>query len=121
MRPFLPAIYEELGRADLVVSRAGAGTIAELTVAGKASILVPFPGATDDHQTRNALALERYGAARMIPERDWDEGKLEKEARFFLDHPEEIERMEHAASALAKPDATRAIVDMIMGTAAALS
>lgn len=117
VRPFLPAIYEELSRADLVLSRAGAGTMAELTVAGRAAILVPFPGAADDHQTKNALALQRYGAARMIPETEWGAGTLQGQIRHFMDHPKEIEKMAEAARALAKPDATRAIVDMITGAA----
>jgi UDP-N-acetylglucosamine--N-acetylmuramyl-(pentapeptide) pyrophosphoryl-undecaprenol N-acetylglucosamine transferase len=116
VKPFLPAIYEELGRADLVICRAGAGTVAELTVAGKAAILVPFPGAADDHQTKNALALQRHGAARMIPESEWEPGRLEREMRHFLAHPEEVESMENAARGLARPDATQAIANMITGS-----
>ncbi len=115
VRPFLPAIYEELSRADLVLSRAGAGTIAELTVAGRPAILVPFPGAADDHQTKNARALERYGAARMIPETDWGAGRLAREIGYFRDHPQEMGKMAEAARALAKPDAACAIADMITG------
>ena len=117
VKAFLPAIYEELGRADLVISRAGAGTIAELTVAGKAAILVPFPGAADDHQTKNAQALQRFGAARTIPESDWGAGRMQREIRHLMDHPDEIEAMEVAAHRLGKPDATRAIADMICGAA----
>jgi UDP-N-acetylglucosamine--N-acetylmuramyl-(pentapeptide) pyrophosphoryl-undecaprenol N-acetylglucosamine transferase len=119
VRPFLPSIFEEFARADLIVSRAGAGTVAELTVAGKAAILVPFPGAADNHQTRNALALERYGAARMIPEQEWVPGRLAREIRHYMQHREELERMEQASRKLARPDATERIADMIEKLAAA--
>jgi UDP-N-acetylglucosamine--N-acetylmuramyl-(pentapeptide) pyrophosphoryl-undecaprenol N-acetylglucosamine transferase len=114
VRAFLPAIYEEFARADLIISRAGAGTMAELTVAGKAAILVPFPGAADDHQTKNARALEQYGAARMIPEREWTPGRLARELRHFMDRREELERMEESSRRLAKPEATSRIADMIL-------
>jgi UDP-N-acetylglucosamine--N-acetylmuramyl-(pentapeptide) pyrophosphoryl-undecaprenol N-acetylglucosamine transferase len=114
VRAFLPRIYEEFGAADLLLSRAGAGTIAEVTVAGKAAILVPFPAATDDHQTRNARALEELGAARMIPEAELTPDRLAAEVRDFLHHPERLTRMEEAARKLGKPDATRQIADLLM-------
>src|SRR6185369_4785943 len=66
VEPFLFAIDREMKTADLVVCRAGATTLAELTAAGRPSILVPLPTATDDHQRRNAEALVTQGAARMI-------------------------------------------------------
>lgn len=113
VRPFLPRIYEEFAAAHLILSRAGAGTVAELTAAGKAAILVPFPGAADDHQTKNALALVRCGAARMIAERDWKPGRLVGEINHFMEHPEEIEKMERAARSLAQPGAAARIADMV--------
>jgi UDP-N-acetylglucosamine--N-acetylmuramyl-(pentapeptide) pyrophosphoryl-undecaprenol N-acetylglucosamine transferase len=114
VRPFLPGIYEEFAVADLIVSRAGAGTVAELTAAGKAALLVPFPGAADDHQTKNALALEKCGAAKMVAQKDWEPGRLLREIQFFMDHPDALERMEKAARGMAKPDATRRIADMVL-------
>jgi UDP-N-acetylglucosamine--N-acetylmuramyl-(pentapeptide) pyrophosphoryl-undecaprenol N-acetylglucosamine transferase len=117
VRPFLPAIFEELARADLVISRAGAGTAAELAAAGRPAILVPFPGATDDHQTRNALALQQHGAARMIPEAEWTPGRMCSEIRYFMEHQEQLERMRKAARALAKPDAAATIADMVVSLA----
>ena len=114
VRPYLPRIYEELAEADLVLARAGASTLAELTVAGRAALLVPFPAAADDHQTRNAAALQRAGAARMIPERELGAARLVRELRFFLGHPEELRRMEEAARRLALPDAAARIVDLVM-------
>ncbi len=113
VRSFLPRIYEELALADLILSRAGAGTVAELTIAGKAAILVPFPGAADDHQTKNARALEAFGAAKMIPESELTPVRLVEEIRHFMNHPEELERMEEAARKLGKPDAAEKIADLI--------
>jgi UDP-N-acetylglucosamine--N-acetylmuramyl-(pentapeptide) pyrophosphoryl-undecaprenol N-acetylglucosamine transferase len=118
VRPFLPSIFEQFARADLIISRAGAGTVAELTVAGKAAILVPFPGAADDHQTKNALALQQYGAARMIAEKEWEPGRLAREIRHYAQHPEELDRMEEASRKLARPDATEKIADLIEELAA---
>ncbi len=121
VRAFLPRIYEELAQADLLLSRAGAGTVAEISAAGRAAILVPFPGAADDHQTKNARALEGRGAAKMIPESEWAPGRLAQEVRYFMDHPEDLDRMGDAARKLATPDATRRIADMVAELAAGRS
>ncbi len=118
VQAFFPRIYEQFANADLILARAGASTVAELTAAGKAAILVPFPGAADDHQTRNALALERHGAARMIPESAWPPGRLAGELRHFLEHPEEMEGMAEAARRLARPGATSRIADLVEELAA---
>src|SRR5262249_43474555 len=66
--PFIADMTAAFDAADLIVSRSGAGTVSELVAAGKPSILVPFPYAADDHQTRNAEAMQNAGAARMIPD-----------------------------------------------------
>jgi UDP-N-acetylglucosamine--N-acetylmuramyl-(pentapeptide) pyrophosphoryl-undecaprenol N-acetylglucosamine transferase len=113
VRPFLPRIYEEFAGADLIIARAGAGTVAEITAAGRAAILVPFPGAADDHQTRNAQALDRAGAARMVREPEWKPGRLAAEVGRFMEHPEELARMQEASGKLAKPDAAVQIADLI--------
>ena len=70
VEPFLFEMHREMRAADVVVCRAGATTLAELTAAGRAAILIPLPTATDDHQRRNAEALARQGAARVIEQRD---------------------------------------------------
>lgn len=114
VRPFLPRIYEEFAAADLILSRAGASTVAEITVSGKAAILIPFAGATDDHQTRNAKALAGAGAARMIPEKELTPARLSAEIQHFLEHPQEIDRMEEAARRLAKPGAAQHIADLVL-------
>jgi UDP-N-acetylglucosamine--N-acetylmuramyl-(pentapeptide) pyrophosphoryl-undecaprenol N-acetylglucosamine transferase len=113
VQAFFPRIFEQFRDADVILSRAGASTVAEVTAAGKAAILVPFPGAADDHQTRNARALEQHGAAKMIPENAWEPGRLARELAFLMEHAGEIERMEESAHRLAKPKATSRIADMI--------
>jgi UDP-N-acetylglucosamine--N-acetylmuramyl-(pentapeptide) pyrophosphoryl-undecaprenol N-acetylglucosamine transferase len=114
IRPFLPRIYEDFGAADLIISRAGASTVAELTVAGKAAILVPFPGATDDHQKKNARALEKMGAARVILQDELIAGRLASEITRYLDHPEELQNIEEAARKIGKPDAAERIADEVI-------
>ena len=114
IRAFLPRIYEEFAAADLIISRAGASTVAELTVAGKAAVLVPFPGATDDHQKKNARALEKMGAARVILQDDLIAGRLASEIGRYLDHPDELQNMEEAARKIGKPDAAVRIADEVI-------
>jgi len=98
--------------ADLVVCRAGATTVAELTVCKKASILVPYPHAANDHQTLNAKALVDKGAARMIPQSELSGERLAQEIRDLLDHPEEREHMERMAGLLGRPEAAKEIADV---------
>ena len=88
------------GKADLVISRAGATTIAELIAGRKAAILVPFGGAAEDHQTRNARELERIGAADIILESEFGPEFLARRVRFFLQHGEEITAREKKLAAL---------------------
>lgn len=99
--------------ADLVICRAGATTTAELIAAGKASIMIPFPLAADDHQRKNAEALERAGAGRMILQQGLSGEKLAQEIAMFVRDPEKISAMERAARQLARGDAASAVVDMI--------
>ncbi len=98
--------------ADLVVSRAGAGTISELCVAGKPSILVPSPNVAEDHQTKNARALAEKGAAILIPDNLIGE-KLFTEATSLVNDPGRLKNIAEACKKLAKPDATKEIVDQI--------
>ena len=74
--PFIADMPAAFAGADLVVCRSGAGAVSELAAAGKPAILAPFPFAADDHQTRNAEALERAGAARLVPDDQMNGGKL---------------------------------------------
>ena len=70
VEPFLDAMDREMKRADVIVSRAGSTSIAELTAVGRAAILIPLPTAADDHQTKNAEVLVRAGAAELLAQRD---------------------------------------------------
>jgi UDP-N-acetylglucosamine--N-acetylmuramyl-(pentapeptide) pyrophosphoryl-undecaprenol N-acetylglucosamine transferase len=90
--------------ADLVLCRAGAGTVAELAACGKAAILVPYPYAAHGHQEANARALERAGAARVVPDREVTGGRLAAEIRDLLNE-ETRNRMAAAMRAFGKPDA----------------
>jgi UDP-N-acetylglucosamine--N-acetylmuramyl-(pentapeptide) pyrophosphoryl-undecaprenol N-acetylglucosamine transferase len=102
--------------ADLIISRSGASSLTEVSIAGLPSILVPFPYAADDHQTRNAEVFERAGAAKLVQERDLDEGKLAALALSILNDPATSERMAAAARALAIPDAAERVCAAIEAT-----
>jgi UDP-N-acetylglucosamine--N-acetylmuramyl-(pentapeptide) pyrophosphoryl-undecaprenol N-acetylglucosamine transferase len=108
---FLDRMWEAFSRADLVVCRSGASTAAELAAAGRAAILVPYPAAANEHQLRNAEALERTGAARVILDRELTGERLANTVIELLASPEQLRRMEQAMRRLAHPDATSRIVD----------
>lgn len=113
--PFIADMPAAFAAADLVVCRAGAGAVSELAAAGKPAILTPFPFAADDHQTRNAEAMERGGAARMARDSDMNGQML-----FFLvgelagDTPA-LERMGRNARAFAHPGAARRAAEILEG------
>ena len=114
---FLFAMDREMKAADLVVCRSGATTLAELTASGTASILVPLPTATDDHQRRNALALVAQGAARMVEQRELSGGRVAAEILALASDVVQRREMEEAARRLARPDAARIIVDKVLALA----
>jgi UDP-N-acetylglucosamine--N-acetylmuramyl-(pentapeptide) pyrophosphoryl-undecaprenol N-acetylglucosamine transferase len=87
--------------------------VAELAAAGKASILVPYPSATDQHQLHNALALERAGAACMIEQKDLNPGRLVDCVIGLLGDPGKLARMEERAKNLANPQAVSRMADLI--------
>jgi len=97
--------------ADLIVCRAGATSIAEITAMGKAAILIPFPYAIADHQTRNAEVLARAGAAELIPERDLTAARLAATVRRYVDDPAALHGMATRSAALGNTHAARDIVD----------
>lgn len=99
--------------ADLVLCRAGATTLAELTVCKKASILVPFPHATDDHQAVNAKALVDAGAAVMFREAELTGEKLAATIRELKNDAARLQKMEKAAGNLGRPEAAREIADVL--------
>ncbi len=110
---FIDKVAEALARADLVISRAGALTVAELAAAGKAAVLIPFAAAADQHQRENARALERAGAARVIVQKDLTPQGLVATVRDLLSHRERLLEMEQRARSLAVPDAAARIADLI--------
>jgi UDP-N-acetylglucosamine--N-acetylmuramyl-(pentapeptide) pyrophosphoryl-undecaprenol N-acetylglucosamine transferase len=112
---FIDDVPAALGRADLVIARSGASTVAEIAAAGKACLLVPFPHATDQHQLHNARALERAGAARVIEERELAPARLADEIQGLFGATHGLGAMERAARAFAKPGATERIADLIEG------
>ena len=111
IEPFLYEMDREMKNADLIICRAGATTIAELTAAGKPSVLIPLPTAADDHQRKNADVLQQAGAAEVIEQRNLSGAALAERIGGLLDDPDRRQRMATAARALARPDAARVIVD----------
>ena len=113
VRPYIDDMVSEFAKADLIVSRAGATTSAELVAAGKAAIMVPFPLAADDHQRKNAEALQTAGAARMILQKELSGARMADEINALLSAPEKIDLMEAASRKLARRDAATATVDLM--------
>jgi UDP-N-acetylglucosamine--N-acetylmuramyl-(pentapeptide) pyrophosphoryl-undecaprenol N-acetylglucosamine transferase len=113
IRRYIDDMVSSFGEVDMVICRAGATTTAELIAAGKASIMVPFPFATDDHQRKNAEALEKAGAAKMILQQDLSGRRLAQEITALARDPGTVTAMEQAARSLARGDAAAAVVDMI--------
>ena len=109
---FIQDMKAYYARADLVVSRAGAGTITELENMGKAAILVPYPYAADDHQRTNAEELLQAGAARMILNSELSGARLFQEIRDLRKDPAVLLRMEAEARRLAKPRAAEEILNL---------
>ena len=112
---FLDDMQARFAQADLVLCRSGATTAAELTAAGKASVLVPFALAADDHQRSNARALEAAGAARMIEEKDLTPERLAAVLGELLSDTARLTAMEEAARKLARPDAAARVADLLEG------
>jgi UDP-N-acetylglucosamine--N-acetylmuramyl-(pentapeptide) pyrophosphoryl-undecaprenol N-acetylglucosamine transferase len=110
VEPFLYDMGRRIGEADLIVCRAGATTLAEITAAGKPSILIPLPTATDDHQRKNAETLASAGAAEMMLQGNLTGSTLAKRILALLDDRAARARLAAAAISLARPDAARIIV-----------
>jgi UDP-N-acetylglucosamine--N-acetylmuramyl-(pentapeptide) pyrophosphoryl-undecaprenol N-acetylglucosamine transferase len=110
----MPAVF---ARADLIVSRAGASTVAEIAAAGKPSVFMPFPRAADDHQRRNAEAMQNAGAAVMLEERDLTPAKLADTIAGLLSDPVKLKAMSGKARGMAHPNATREIAELAVSLA----
>jgi undecaprenyldiphospho-muramoylpentapeptide beta-N-acetylglucosaminyltransferase len=110
---YIKNMPEHFAKNDLIVCRAGATTCAELAAAGKAAIMIPLPTAADDHQRKNAEALERAGAARMILQKDLTGEALAHAIAELINQPAKITEMEQSAKKLARADAAEVTVDLI--------
>ncbi|MBV9341268.1 MAG: undecaprenyldiphospho-muramoylpentapeptide beta-N-acetylglucosaminyltransferase [Acidobacteria bacterium] len=110
----MPGLF---ARADLLLCRSGASTVAEVAAAGKPAVFVPFPRAADDHQRRNAEALEQKGAAVVLEETRLDEVWLIDTLCALLEDPTRLERMGQAARSFAHPNAARDIAELALKVA----
>ncbi len=114
--PFIDDMAARYAAADLVICRAGASTVTEISAAGIASVLVPYPHAVDDHQTHNARYLAERGAAVLMPQPEFTPEKLARLLGEFT--REKLLVMAQAARAAGKPEATREVAEVCMGLAA---
>ena len=114
LMPFIEDMAAAYEWADLIICRAGALTLAEVSAAGVATILVPYPYAVDDHQTHNAAALVKAGAAILIQESELSEQVLASEIQRIASHKNELITMAEAARSQAKPEAANTIADICM-------
>ncbi len=110
---FLTDMPRAFAEADLVVSRSGMGAVSELAAAGRPSILVPFPAASDQHQLRNAEAFEKAGAARLVPDAEMTGVRLVEEVMRLASEPGKLEQMSEAARAVARPGAAQRAADVL--------
>ena len=106
----MPGLY---ARADVMVTRAGAVTVAELAVSGTPAVVVPLPGAPSDHQTANGRALAAAGAAVLVPDAECDGARLARELDALLADPDHLASMQAAARTLAHPDAAARVADLV--------
>ncbi len=115
--PFIRDMAAAYRSADLLICRAGATSIAEITACGKAAVFIPFPFAVNDHQTENARVLVETGAAEMIAERDLDGARLAGVIRKLAAEPDRIREMEKKSRGLGNPRAAADIVDACIALA----
>ena len=112
--PFVDLVAGEMKSADVVISRAGATTLAELAASGKPAVLVPFPAATDDHQRKNARVLADAGAAVLLDQRELTGDTLAATVEGLLGDAVRLQAMARAMKQFARPDAAKVIVDRVI-------
>ncbi|MBB4084572.1 undecaprenyldiphospho-muramoylpentapeptide beta-N-acetylglucosaminyltransferase [Sphingomonas carotinifaciens] len=110
---YLPDLPEQLAWAHLVIARAGASTLAELTAAGRPAILVPLPSATDDHQTANAREITLAGGARTIAQKDFTAVELAKQMQKLGLDPAALQNAAGRARSCGRPDAASDLADLV--------
>ena len=116
--PFIADMPRAFAEADLIVSRAGASALAELAAAGKASILVPYPFAANQHQLHNAQTMEATGAACVVIDTEWNGLRFVQECERVLKSYSILATMEQAARGQARPGATQKAADLLEKLAA---
>jgi len=119
LHAFIPEIGLAYAASDLVLCRAGATTVAELTARGLPALLVPYPWAAAGHQEENARWMERAGAARVFLERDTGSAALAREVRDCWRHGERLAEMARASSRLGRPDAAEVVARSVLALARA--
>ncbi len=112
-RAFIDDMATEYGRADLVIARSGAATVAELAVVGVPALLIPYPTAADNHQEINAREMAERGAALMLRQAELTGSKLSEHLRRLMDDPAALARMRSGMTALGRPRAADDIVDWV--------
>ena len=112
--PFIDNMEQFYNRCDLLICRAGAVTLAEITALGKPAVLIPLPTSTHGHQEENARRLHQAGAARMILQKDFTATILVDLLHEFLKFPAKLSKMAEASKALGKPEATQKVVDLAL-------
>jgi UDP-N-acetylglucosamine--N-acetylmuramyl-(pentapeptide) pyrophosphoryl-undecaprenol N-acetylglucosamine transferase len=115
--PFFVDLPARIAHAQLVIARAGASTVAELACIGRPAILVPYPHATDDHQTANAKALETAGGAWTIADAAFTADALAARLTELLAEPAPLARIAQSAWSFGKPDAAERLADLVAGLA----
>jgi UDP-N-acetylglucosamine--N-acetylmuramyl-(pentapeptide) pyrophosphoryl-undecaprenol N-acetylglucosamine transferase len=113
LSPFFPDVATHLRAAHLVIARAGASTVAELAVAGRPSVLVPLPGAIDDHQSANARALAAAGGAWVVPQPQFTPASLASMLEEKLADPAALARAAASARLQARDDAASRLADLV--------
>lgn len=113
VQPFFHDVPTRMSEAQLVISRSGASSVADISVIGRPSILVPFAAATGDHQTANARGLVDAGAAILIPEKRLEVSALAEQIATVLTNPQGAQMMANAALGCGKPEATDALVQLV--------
>ena len=113
VQPFFHDVPNRMSEAQLVISRAGASSVADISVIGRPSILIPFAAATADHQTANARGLTEAGAAILMPESAFNVESLTEQLLAVLSNPQGASQMAQAALSCGKPDATEQLVALV--------
>jgi UDP-N-acetylglucosamine--N-acetylmuramyl-(pentapeptide) pyrophosphoryl-undecaprenol N-acetylglucosamine transferase len=115
--PFFDDVPRRMSEAQLVISRAGASSVADISIIGRPSILIPFAAATGDHQTANARGLVDAGATILVPEKAADPESLKDQIETILTNPDGALQMARAALSLGRPEAAEALADIVQDLA----